>query len=79
MTKVEQFGASLNHNDTLTELHAEFKTTQSTGGGVKTYAQLPDKPKINSVTVEGDKSSADLHIRERHDEISSQQILNLFQ
>lgn len=29
-------------------------------GGVKSYLELSDKPKINGVTLEGDKSSADI-------------------
>ncbi len=31
-------------------------------GGVTTYAELPDKPQINGVTLQGNLSSSDLHI-----------------
>lgn len=32
------------------------------GGGVGTYKELPDKPKIEGVTLEGDKSAEELKI-----------------
>lgn len=31
-------------------------------GGISTYSELPDKPQINGVTLDGNKTSEDLHI-----------------
>ena len=46
--------------DLLLELKAAIEA--GGGGGVATYEALPDKPQINSVTLSGDKSLADLGI-----------------
>lgn len=38
------------------------KGDPGSGGGVDTYAELPDKPAINDVTLSGNKSLEDLNI-----------------
>lgn len=41
----------------------KIETGGGGGGGVTSYNQLTDKPQINSVTLEGNKSSDDLDVQ----------------
>lgn len=52
-----------NLDDTLFNVVKQYQSSQGGGGsGVSLYAQLPDKPQINNVTLEGNKTLADLNI-----------------
>lgn len=62
-------------------LSGSVKSTQSlTGnirtaeGGIKTYAELPDKPMINSNELIGDKSASELKLQEEMRTITPQEI-----
>lgn len=41
---------------------------------ITSYNRLYDKPKINGVTLEGDKSSSEIHVQHEMDDITNQMI-----
>ena len=52
-------------------LSGQIRTAE---GGAKTYAELPDKPMINSNELIGDKSAAELKLQEEMRTITPQEI-----
>lgn len=61
-------------------IKTELKVDGKIGGGIsvpmniKSYNQLRDKPTLNSVTIEGDKVSADYKLQDKLGVVSEQDI-----
>lgn len=51
---------------------------QTALGGAKTYAELPDKPMIEGVTLEGNKSADDLKLQKTIEIASEHDIDDMF-
>lgn len=47
-------------------------------GGAKTYGELPDKPSINSVVLEGNKTADDLKLQKTIELASEHDIDDMF-
>lgn len=52
----------------------EFGVFYETGGGAGDYALLENKPKINGVTVQGEKTGADYRLQDLMGAITPQEI-----
>lgn len=54
--------------------HIEITSLSAGGGGSSNYEALSHKPQINSVTLIGNKTSAELHVQDAMDTITEQEI-----
>lgn len=61
----------------LLELKAVIEAGGGGGGGTTNYNLLQNRPKINNVTLSGDKSSSDLKLVSEDDSLTAQQIAEL--
>ena len=55
---------ALVETDSGNQLAVKTYSVGSGGGGTSDYADLNNKPKINNVTLSGNKTSADLHLQD---------------
>ena len=68
------FNANFIDNDSAT-FNAQFNATQQIITGEVDYVeQVYNKPKINGVTLVGDKTSAEIHVQDPIGDITPQQI-----
>ena len=68
---LKQDGVLSGHIDTSRQLSGKMKLSV---GGAKTYGELPDKPKLNSVEIVGDKVSADYGLQDKMEAMTPQDI-----
>lgn len=65
-----------NKDNTVDETTGKFRKMESGGGGTGTddYLDLDNKPQINSVTLQGNKTSSDLKLQDEMDAITNHEI-----